>query len=511
MVSAKTLNQSLNQSSNQAFNQSFNEAFNWTIAAKVMCAEVEGVDLNVKITGISSDTRTLKAGNLFFALSGEIFDGHKFVDQAFDIGAAAIVVSADWFHESKKESKNAQNHQNSHPFLIVNDVLRAYQDLANWWRLECDLPVIAITGSAGKTTTKEIMSQLLSFFGRVHKSVANHNNDIGVAQTLLSINPHEHDFVVVEMGMRGLGEIARLAAMAAPNVAVITNIGTAHIGRLGSQEMIAKAKCELLESMPSQGVAVLNGEDVLLLEAAAKVWQGKILTFDLGSAALNISNGFEKISEKISEKKPEKLEAKLIENHKLQINNQSWHLPLPGRHNAMNFLAGLAAVKALGLDLQKINTDIKELNLPTGRSQIYQISGNITILDETYNASPEAMIAALHLLAQTSTTGRRWAVLGAMKELGEKSAELHVQVGKVVKDLNIDCLLVLIDGESNAILKAAGNDFKHLEGCENHHELVKKLLSQAQSGDTILFKASHSVGMDAVVAEFRAAWTNLHE
>jgi UDP-N-acetylmuramoyl-tripeptide--D-alanyl-D-alanine ligase len=452
--------------------------FNCLISEAIAAMKAEiGIPKNAVITGISSDTRSLRAGDLFFALTGENFDGHRFVAQALTQGAIAVVVSAEW------SLINSQTYEDD-KFLVVKDVLKAYQDLAHWWRSQCNIPIIAITGSAGKTTTKEIISQLLSFYGAVHKSSANHNNDIGVAQTLFGINPQHHDFVVVEMGMRGLGEIARLAYMAAPDVSVITNIGTAHIGRLGSQIAIAQAKCELLENMPQSGVAVLNGEDRLLMTRASQVWQGKTLRYgiDLDSDVNNVRG-------------------ELMESAKIQVEGKIWDLPLSGRHNALNFLAGLAVIKALGLDWQKISDNIGNVDLPEGRSHIYQ-SKNITILDETYNSSPEAAIAALHLLAETPTQGRRWAVLGTMKELGEMSNFLHSQVGKTVNALKIDCLIVLTDGESDAILTGAGKNFKYVGGCGDRPELVTQLRNLIESGDTVLFKASHSVGMDVVVNGF---------
>lgn len=432
----------------------------------IMAAKIVGEKPH--ITGLSSDTRTLQAGDLFFALGGENFDGHRFVEPAIALGASGAVVNKTWFEEHQPKSGC---------FFVVDDVLTAYQNLATWWRSQCQLPVIAITGSAGKTTTKEIISKLLGFYGTVHKSLANHNNDIGVTQTLLSINPKIHNFVVVEMGMRGLGEIARLATVARPDVAVITNIGTAHIGRLGSQEAIAQAKCELLEYMPKAGTAILNGEDHLLMARAAKVWSGTTITY--GIEAGDVQGA--------------------ILDQQIQVEDQVWQLPLHGRHNAMNFLAGLAVVKALVLNWQSISADLGNLDLPTGRAQIYQVDQNITILDETYNSSPEAAIAALHLLAQIPTTNRRWAVLGTMKELGEMSEILHRKVGSTVKDLGIDCLLVLTDGESDAILTGAGHNFKYLGTGASHQDLCQILLTHVQAGDTILFKASHSVAMQKVL------------
>lgn len=448
-------------------------ALNWAIAVEVMAANPVNLDNTMAICGINSDTRTLQTGDLFFALTGENFDGHRFVVQAIALGAAAAVVSKSWFEQQKPQNFSTGS------FLVVNDVLTAYQNLATWWRSQCQLPVIAITGSAGKTTTKEIISKLLGFYGTVHKSLANHNNDVGVAQTLLRVDPNIHNFVVLEMGMRGVGEIARLAKVALPDVAVITNIGTAHIGRLGSQQAIAQAKCELLEFMPKSSIAVLNGEDGLLMSQAAKVWGGTTITYGIDAGNLR----------------------GLVDDQlrKIQVQDQVWHLPLAGRHNAMNFLAGLAVVRALGLAWQSIAADIGNLDLPMGRARLYQIGQNITILDETYNSSPEAAIAALRLLVQTPTHNRRWAVLGTMKELGEMSEALHRKVGETVKELGIDCLLVLTDGESDAILTGAGTNFKYLGTGASHQDLSQTLLTHVQAGDTILFKASHSVAMQKVL------------
>ncbi len=454
--------------------------FTCTIAQAIAATEADIRCISANLTtiqGVSTDTRTLKPFDLFFALSGENFDGHKFVNQAIAQGAIAAVVSQAWAATTK----------NSYPLLVVKDPLKAYQDLAHWWRSQCNLPVIAVTGSAGKTTTKELISKVLSYYQpfQVHKSRANHNNDIGVAQTLFGIDPARHGFVVVEMGMRGQGEIARLGSIATPDVSVITNIGTAHIGRLGSQAAIAQAKCELLQHLnPSSGIAVLNGEDQLLLKTASDVWHGKTLTYGLESG--DIQGEFD--------------------GTMIKVSDRTWRLPLAGRHNAMNFLAALAVVQALGLDWQQIPEDLGELDLPAGRAQVHDLANDVVILDETYNASPEAVMAALHLLSQT-TDKRRIAILGTMKELGEMSNQLHQQVGAVAAQLGINCLIVLTDGESDAILTGAGTNFELIQACSDRAELKTLLLGLVQPGDRILFKASHSVQMDTVVEEFRTAWS----
>lgn len=452
---------------------------NFTVGDAIAAMSVTAINVTPEtlVVGVSTDSRNIQPGELFVALEGENFDGHKFVELAIAKGAVAAVVSTEW---------SAPEQLATATLLRVDDTVRAYQALACWWRDRCNLPVIAVTGSAGKTTTKELVSVMLSRYTQqgkqVHKSEANHNNDIGVAKTLLAIDPDRHDFVVVEMGMRGRGEIGRLSQTARPNVGVITNIGSAHIGRLGSKSAIAAAKCELLEYMAWDGVAVLNADDELLQSTASGVWQGRTITFGLGVGDVN---------------------GDLVENW-LQVAGLTFSLPLPGRHNALNFLAALAVVKALGLDWQVLSKGIDSLNLPAGRAQFHNLPNDVVILDETYNASPEAVIAALHLLAETSAQ-RRWAVLGTMKEMGDASVVMHTQVGKVAKELGIDRLIVLTDGEADAILDGAGG-LPLAQGYATNAEVVQELLRSVKSGDRLLFKASRSVGMDQLVKDFQAAW-----
>ena len=451
-------------------------------AIAITSATVANIDetaqKNIEIRGVISDSRKLKSGQLFVALTGENFDGHGFVATAIAQGAVAAIVSHEW--ASSEAAKGL-------PILAVNDTLVAYQDLARWWRSQFQRPVVSVTGSVGKTTTKEIIASMLACYvapdKQVHKSQANHNNDIGVAQTLLAIAPEQHDFVVVEMGMRGLGEIARLAKTALPTISVITNVGTAHIGRLGSREAIAEAKCELLAETPANGIAILNADNPLLLEVASKVWQGKTITYGLGIGDVN---------------------GELIDD-KLYVDDLTWDLPLPGRHNALNFLAGLAVLKALNLDWQQTLQGIGKLDLPFGRAQLYKLPQDVIILDETYNASPEGMLAALRQLADMPAK-RHWAVLGTMKELGEMSTQLHNQVGEAISKLGIEGAIILADGEADAILAGANGSLKYAIACQSYNDITQTLLQKVESGDRILFKASRSVGMDQVVEAFRKTW-----
>ncbi len=416
------------------------------------------------VTGINTDSRTIQLGEVFLALKGEQFDGHNFLNLALEKGAIAVIVEEDF-------SLNI-------PQFIVKNTLISYQQIAQWWRKQFSIPVIAITGSVGKTTTKELISGVLSTQGNVLKTVANYNNEIGVPKTLFGLNNH-HDYAVIEMGMRAKGEIAELTNISLPTLGVITNVGTAHIGRLGSELAIAQAKCELLSQMNPSNVAILNHDNPLLISTATSVWQGETLTYGLEGGDL---------------------QGKLIDIETLEVEGKIFPLPLPGRHNALNYLAALAVAKVLGIDWNILSQGIT-INLPKGRSQKYHLPQDLIILDETYNAGKESMVAALELLKATPGD-RHLAVLGTMKELGDQTIELHYQVGKKAKNLNLDHLFVLIDDpEAEAIAEGALGIPTHC--FKDQESLLQALLETAQRGDRVLFKASNSVGLNKLVEKFR--------
>lgn len=440
--------------------------------------------LEAEAAGISTDTRTLKPGDLYLALRGENFDGHQFVAAAWEKGAIAAITEV--------------GSPETGPQLQVADTLTAYQAIARWWRTQFAIPIIAVTGSVGKTTTKELIAAVLGRYGGVLKTQANYNNEIGVPKTLLELGP-EHDYAVIEMGMRGPGEIACLAQIAQPQIALITNVGTAHIGRLGSREAIAQAKCELLAQMPKTSVAILNGDNPLLLETATKVWPGQTITYGLNQGDLRGQHNDQTL---------------LVEGVQLP-------LPLPGAHNALNYLGALAVTKALHLDWSILATGLN-LDLPRGRAQRFELPGEIVILDQTYNAGPESMAAALKLLVQTPAK-RHIAVVGAMKELGDHSQACHQQIGVFAAQLNLDALLVLGTDLDTAEIaqgwsQAQASDSVTPSGASVSHpglkqfatvaELVTCLQTLVQPGDCLLLKASHSVGLDQVVSQLRQDLSN---
>ncbi len=417
-------------------------------------------------SGIQTDSRTLKSGEIFVAFRGDKFDGHEFVPTAIAKGAIAAIV--DFEYENP-----------GFPVLQVKDTLKAYQKLGRWWRDRFNIPVIGVTGSVGKTTTKELIAAVLGTKGRVHKTYGNYNNEIGVPKTLLELGA-ENDYAVIEMAMRGKGQIAELTQIARPTIGVITNVGTAHIELLGSEEAIAEAKCELLAEMPADNVAILNHDNPLLIATATKVWHGKVVTYGFSGGDI---------------------QGQLIDNETVEIAGIQLPLPLPGRHNATNFLAALAVAKVLGIDWATLKSGVI-VDMPTGRSQRFTLPNDVVILDETYNAAPEAMIAALQLLADTPGK-RKIAVLGAMKELGERSQQLHQRVGETVRKLNLDGLLVLVDGQDAEAIALSAEGIPS-ECFATHAELVARLKTFVQTGDRLLFKAAHSVGLDRVVSQLRA-------
>lgn len=416
---------------------------------------------------ICTDTRALRPGDVFLALVGERFDGHRFVDKALDQGAIAAIVR--------------QGAIDSRPGLIeVADTLTAYQTIGRWWRQRLGLSVVAITGSVGKTTTKELIAAALAVHGPVHRTRANFNNEIGVPKTLLEMDAH-HRYGVVEMGMRGPGEIVQLAQIAQPDVAVITNVGTAHIGRLGSRQAIANAKCELLAELPKHGTAVLNCDNQRLMDTAAGVWSGKTITYGLQGGDVR---------------------GTLLSADTLQVEDKILPLPLEGEHNALNYLGAIATLQALGLDWSFLTRGLP-LEMPPGRASRHILPGDILLLDETYNAGAESMAAALRLL-KAQPGSRHIAVLGTMKELGQQSIELHRTVGQLVKSLELDQLLVLADpDEATALVEGAQGVTS--QKFSDHDRLADYLRKTMEPGDRLLFKASRSVAMDRVVEQLIAS------
>ena len=430
--------------------------------------EPEGAVVNPDqpVGTVCTDSRQLKAGDFFVPLVGERFDGHRFLEQLPALGGQGAVVSLDWTAPLPSGLLHWR----------VDDTLAAYQQLALLHRRQLGLPLVAVTGSAGKTTTRELIRAVLAPLGAIQASDGNNNNDIGVPLTVLGAGS-DHAALVIEMGMRGPGEIARLSRCTEPDVAVITNIGTAHIGRLGSREAIATAKCEITAALHPQGVVVIPAGDPLLEQALAAVWQGRVLRVRL-------------------EDDPD-ITADLIgaaRNDRLLLDEASIPLPLDGRHNARNLLLALAVGSHLGVD--PASAAQLQVNIPGGRNRRLQ-QGGLTLLDETYNASPEAVLAALDLLADQP--GRRFAVLGTMLELGDRSIELHQQVAARAAALKLDGVVLVDGGDEGQAMANVVSGLDRLALVATPEAAAVPLGQWLQAGDVVLLKASRGVALERLI------------
>ena len=422
---------------------------------------------------ISTDSRALQPGDLFIPLRGERFDGHDFLDAAVSVGVAGALIARDWAGYVPEQLAT----------VVVDDTLSAYQQIALAWRRQLHCPVVAVTGSAGKTTTRELIKACLSPLGAIESSVGNENNDIGVPRTMLRSNS-SHAGLVLEMGMRGLGEIHRLSVCAEPDVAVITNIGTAHIGRLGSRAAIAQAKCEITDRLKPSGLLVIPAGDPLLEAEVSRVWNGRVQRVALSDDPLEPGT-------------PAPDWVAQLQGQSIELASQGLKLtnPLEGRHNARNFLLALAAAQELGVTAEQLR-DLS-VSLPGGRSRRLSING-INILDETYNASPEAMLASLELLKQ-QPGGHRYAVVGTMLELGDQSLSLHRQVGEKAAALELDGLVVVAEEpEASAVMQGAAGLSKLV--CVASPEAAAEPLKQwLRPGDHVLLKASRGIALERLI------------
>ena len=415
---------------------------------------------------ICTDSRKLRRGDFFVPLVGERFDGHTFLDKLPALAAQAAVVSQAWHHPVPPDLLHWR----------VGDTLEAYQQLGLLHRRDLQQPVVAITGSAGKTTTRELIRSVLMQLGPVQASSGNNNNDVGVPLTLLQADS-SHRALVVEMGMRGPGEIARLSRCTEPDLAVITNIGTAHIGRLGSREAIAAAKCEIAMHLRPGGALVIPAGDALLDTSLARVWSGRVIRVRLDDDPL--------------------ADADLIgciEDDQIVVDAQRFRLPLDGRHNARNFLLAIAVARELGVPFATI-ADL-QVEVPGGRNRRLDKHG-LTILDETYNASPEAVLAALDLLA--AQPGRRFAVLGTMLELGDRSVELHAAIAARAAALKLDGLVVVASDPEAAAMAHAAAAIERLAVVAAPEAAAEPLTHWLRQGDVVLLKASRGVALERLM------------
>ncbi|HUA14538.1 MAG TPA: UDP-N-acetylmuramoyl-tripeptide--D-alanyl-D-alanine ligase [Verrucomicrobiae bacterium] len=428
--------------------------------------------------GYSIDSRTLGKGELFFAVKGERFDGHDFVSDALDRGAVAAVVRKDQWH---RDSWTTQ-------VLVVEDTLAALQTLATAVRKLWGKPVIAVTGSAGKTTTKEAIAHVLGAKFRVLKSEGNFNNHFGLPLMLLKLEP-EHDVAVIEMGMSHAGEIRALAKIACPEVGVVTNVAPVHLEFFDSLAGIARAKYELVESLPASGTTVLNADDEYVSQFG-RDFKGRVITYGTKSTA------------DVRAEKVQSCGADGVEFDVVTANSREpARLSLVGQHNVLNALAAIATGMTQGLKLAETIAALAKLTPADKRGQVLQL-GNITVINDCYNSNPKALQAMVDALA-TMKAGRRIVVAGEMLELGTAGEQMHRDAGRHIAEKKID-RLVGVRGAAEAMVESARQSGVRAEFVVTPEEAGEWLAREAQDGDVVLLKASRGVKLEKAFEKWKA-------
>ena len=421
------------------------------------------IGTDVPVEGVSIDSRTTQAGDLFVAIKGEHFDGHDFVEAAAASGAAAAMVS------ETVASSLAQ--------VRVSDTLQALSDLAMQWRRRLKITVLALTGSNGKTTTKEIIASILHRCRRVIATPGNFNNHIGVPLTLLSMSA-QHDVAVVEMGANHRQEIRNLCGIAKPDIALLLNASAAHIGGFGSLDGVAEAKGEIFECLSESGTAILNKDDAYYGYWKQLIKGQRVVEFSLSNQADFYLLSYQGQTAELS----------------LAGDVRMCRMQLLGRHNISNALAAAAASYAAGAGIDDIVAGIESVSPVPGRLAMCRGINGSRLIDDSYNANPASLEAALAVLKQTS--GEHWLALGGMAELGDESIKLHAHAGKQAKSMDVHCLFAV--GDDARI--AAQNFGKAGESFDSVDALIPHLKARLKPGVSLLVKGSRAARMDQLVA-----------
>jgi UDP-N-acetylmuramoyl-tripeptide--D-alanyl-D-alanine ligase len=431
------------------------------------------------LTGISTDTRRIKNGELFVAIKGDRFDGHSFILDAVSKGAGGVLVQEGGITNANFKLPDIS-------FISVSDSVRALGDIGNFHRSRFNIPVIGITGSNGKTTTKEMLTAILSKKFNTLKNFGTENNNIGVPLTLMRLNS-EHGISVLEMGTNHLGEIRRLSEIARPTMAVITNIGPSHLEYLEDMETVLKAKLEILENMNNDAKIILNADD----EYLRKIKTGlKVVWF-----------GFDKKADFYADKinmEPDAVNFRL---------NEKWDISLGvlGRHNVYNALAAIAAAWDFGISIDDIKDALKGFRVPNMRMEVKRL-GDIKIINDTYNANPQSMKQAIEALRDMATEGRKILIAGDMLELGTFSGRFHHLVGKQAAESGFDLIVAvgkLAEHVANGA-QEAGMSQKKIKLCALTRDAREKVAGFIKKGDTILVKGSRAMKMEEIVEELES-------
>jgi UDP-N-acetylmuramoyl-tripeptide--D-alanyl-D-alanine ligase len=439
-------------------------------------ASLSSGDGTLVVNKVSTDSRTIKRGELFVALRGENFEGHDFVEASAKAGATGALVDLKW----------AGNVPNNFALLRATDSLQAYQTLAANYRRSLALKVLAITGSNGKTSTKDFAASVLARRFRVTKTEGNFNNHVGLPRTILEARS-EDEVAVWEIGMNHPGEIAALSKIAAPDAAIITNIGVAHIEFMGSREAIALEKGALAEAVEQQGTVVLNADDPFTEGIAARTRAKVVLAGTTGGAVRAIE----------IRQSAEGAEFTIVEGaHRCRA-----QLPVAGSHMVQNALLAVAAGRAFGLSIEECAAGLAAAPLTKARLQVREIKG-VHFLDDSYNANPDSMKAALRTLVELDTEGKRIAVLGEMRELGTESERGHREVGETAATLGVDQLITIGDTAEMIAEGARTAGLDKVSSAGSTAEAAKLLGEIAEPGDLVLIKGSRGARTEQVIEQF---------
>jgi len=435
--------------------------------------------------GISTDSRSVTEGQLFWALKGETFDGHVFVKEAIQKGAVAVVVNSDRTADLPAKTQAS--------VIGVPDTLKALGDLARWWRRRFDARLAAITGSGGKTTTKEMTHAILSLEGLTLKNEGNFNNLIGLPLSLFLLD-ESHRYAVLEMGMNRPGEIGRLTEIADPDVGLITNVGRAHLEGVGSIEGVAKAKVELLDKMAPRALAILNGDDRMLMQAAA-AFRKKPVTF--GQGLMNTVR-----ADRIRNRGRRGFSFDIHWKGK----SFSVRLKVPGFHNVHNALAASAIALSLDVSRERIQEGLAQFEGVEGRFKVIPLANGSLLIDDTYNSNPSSLRLSLDSLRALAPKDRKVIVgLGEMLELGKETEAGHVEAGEMVAEAGADWLVALGDHAPEMIRGALAKGFpkERTIRVKDHEEMGARILKVMKPGDLVFLKASRRTGLDRVADRLR--------
>lgn len=442
--------------------------------ASVLRGRVMQGDPAAVFTSVATDTRKMRANALFFALVGERYDAHSFLSQAVAAGAGGLVVS------------RLEDLPPGVPVVMVENTLSALQSLAAYNRQRSGAPLVGVTGSTGKTTTKDMIASVLGARLRTLKNEGNFNNEIGLPLTLLELD-ESYEAAVVEMAMRGPGQIHALCEIARPMGAVITNINETHLELLGTLSNIAEAKGEILEQIPSGGFAVLNAESPFMRREAGRC-RGKVIYYGIDQPA-------EIRGENIRAEGTGSRFNAVIGGH-----TREFYLPLPGRHNVMNALAAIGVGLEMGLTVEEIASGLSSLTLTGMRLEVIE-GGRLKIINDAYNASPASTRAALGVLKDLAGGRRTVAVLGSMLELGARARGGHREVGETAAALGLDCLITVgeLAGHIGEGAVDAGFPPEKVFRRQDYDSAVKVLEGLLQEGDVVLVKGSRGMKMERFV------------